>query len=148
MIWTPHVTVAAIVQHKDGFLMVEEEVDGGIALNQPAGHLEENETLVQAVVRETLEETAWHFQPEALLGVYRWLSPRNQVTYLRFAFTGTLLRHEPERPLDHGILRAVWMTPEAIRQLAASHRSPQVLRCVDDYLSGVRYPLSCLQDMA
>ncbi len=147
MIWTPHVTVAAIVQHEGGFLMVEEAVDDGIALNQPAGHLEENETLVQAVVRETLEETAWHFQPEALLGVYRWLSPRNQVTYLRFAFTGTLLRHEPERPLDHGILRAVWMTPEAIRQTVTSHRSPQVLRCIDDYLSGVRYSLNSLREL-
>ena len=146
MIWTPHVTVAAVVQQDGRFLLVEEAVKDGIALNQPAGHLEENETLLQAVVRETLEETAWHFRPEALLGVYRWLSPRNQVTYLRFAFTGSLLRHEPERPLDHGILRALWMTPEAIRQSVASHRSPQVLRCVDDYLSGVRYPLSSLRD--
>ena len=148
MIWTPHVTVAAVVLHDGRFLMVEETVDNSIALNQPAGHLEENETLVQAVVRETLEETAWHFRPEALLGVYRWLSPRNQVTYLRFAFTGALLRHEPQRPLDHGILRAVWMTPEAIRQSVASHRSPQVLRCVDDCLAGVRYPLTSLHDLA
>lgn len=147
MIWTPHVTVAAVVQRDDCFLLVEEAVDNGVVLNQPAGHLEENETLVQAVVRETLEETAWHFRPEALLGVYRWLSPRNQVTYLRFAFTGSLLRHEPQRPLDHGILRTVWMTPEAIRQSAASHRSPQVLRCVDDYLAGVRYPLTSLHDL-
>ncbi len=147
MIWSPHVTVAAVVQQSGRFLLVEETVDNGIALNQPAGHLEENETLLQAVVRETLEETAWHFRPEALLGVYRWLSPRNQVTYLRFAFTGTLLRHEPERPLDHGILRTLWLTHEAIRQSVASHRSPQVLRCVDDYLSGVRYPLSSLRDV-
>jgi 8-oxo-dGTP pyrophosphatase MutT (NUDIX family) len=147
MIWTPHVTVAAVAQQDGRFLLVEESVHEGIALNQPAGHLEENETLLQAVVRETLEETAWHFRPEALLGVYRWLSPRNQVTYLRFAFTGTLLRHEPERPLDHGILRTLWMTPEAIRLSQASHRSPQVLRCVDDYLSGVRYPLTSLHDL-
>ena len=148
MIWTPHVTVAAIVQQEGRFLLVEETVEDGIALNQPAGHLEENESLVQAVVRETLEETAWHFRPEALLGVYRWRSPGNQVTYLRFAFTGSLLRHEPERPLDHGILRTLWLTPAAIRQSVTSHRSPQVLRCVEDYLSGVRYPLSSLQDLA
>lgn len=148
MIWTPHVTVAAIVQQDDRFLLVEETVEDGIALNQPAGHLEENETLVQAVVRETLEETAWHFRPEALLGIYRWRSPGNQVTYLRFAFTGSLLGHEPERPLDHGILRALWLTPAAIRQSVASHRSPQVLRCMEDYLGGVRYPLSSLQDLA
>ena len=147
MIWTPHVTVAAIVQGDEGFLMVEETVEGGIALNQPAGHLEENETLVQAVVRETLEETAWHFRPEALLGVYRWRSPHNQVTYLRFAFTGVLLRHEPQRALDQGILRALWMRPEAIRSSAAIHRSPQVLRCVEDYLTGVRYPLESLRDL-
>lgn len=147
MIWTPHVTVSAVVQQDGGFLLVEETAQGGSALNQPAGHLEENETLLQAVVRETLEETAWHFRPEALLGVYRWLNPRNQVTYLRFAFTGSLLRHEPERPLDHGILRALWMTPEAIRQSVASHRSPLVLRCVEDYLSGVRHPLSSLHDL-
>lgn len=148
MIWTPHVTVAAVVQRDGHFLMVEEAVENAIALNQPAGHLEEHETLLQAVARETLEETAWHFRPEELLGIYRWLSPRNQVTYLRFAFTGTLLRHEPARPLDQGIRRALWMTPEALRQSATSHRSPQVLRCVEDYLSGRRYPLACLRDHA
>jgi ADP-ribose pyrophosphatase YjhB (NUDIX family) len=147
MIWTPHVTVAAVVQQDGRFLLVEETVKDSVVLNQPAGHLEENETLVQAVVRETLEETAWHFRPEALLGVYRWRSPGNQVTYLRFAFTGSLLGHEPERPLDHGILRTLWLTPAAIRQSVAAHRSPQVLRCVDDYLSGVRYPLISLRDL-
>jgi 8-oxo-dGTP pyrophosphatase MutT (NUDIX family) len=147
MIWTPHVTVAAIVQQDGRFLMVQEAVENGIVLNQPAGHLEEDDTLLQAVVRETLEESAWHFRPEALLGIYRWLSPRNQVTYLRFAFTGSLLQHEPERPLDHGILDTVWMTPDAIRQSTGSHRSPQVLQCVDDYLSGVRYPLTSLHDL-
>ena len=147
MIWTPHVTVAAIVERDGRFLLVEEETDQGIALNQPAGHLEENESLSEAVIRETLEETAWHFRPVALLGVYRWLSAQNQTTYLRFAFTGELLRHEPQRPLDAGILRSVWMTAEEIRQSASRHRSPQVMRCVDDYLAGVRHPLAALHDL-
>ena len=147
MIWTPHVTVAAIVERDGRFLLVEEETDNGTALNQPAGHLEEHESLLAAVVRETLEETAWHFQPDALLGVYRWHSPQTQVTYLRFAFTGTLQRHEPQRPLDHGILRALWLTAEEIRAAGALHRSPHVQHCVDDYLTGRRYPLDSLREL-
>jgi 8-oxo-dGTP pyrophosphatase MutT (NUDIX family) len=148
MIWTPHVTVAAIVERDGRFLLVEEETNQGPALNQPAGHLDENESLTAAVIRETLEETAWHFRPDALLGVYRWLSPQNRITYLRFAFTGELLRHEPQRPLDTGILRAVWMTPEEIRLSVDRHRSPQVMRCVEDYLAGIRHPLAALRDLA
>lgn len=148
MIWTPHVTVAAIVERDGRFLLVEEEVDNDIVLNQPAGHLEEHESLVAAVVRETLEETAWHFQPDALLGVYRWHNPRTQATYLRFAFTGILQQHEPQRPLDDGILRTHWFTAEEIRAMASRHRSPQVQQCVDDYLAGRRYPLDSLQDFS
>ena len=148
MIWTPHVTVAAIVERGGRFLLVEEETDNGTALNQPAGHLEEHESLLAAVVRETLEETAWHFRPDALLGVYRWHNPHNHVTYLRFAFTGALQRHEPQRPLDHGILRALWLTAEEIRASAERHRSPHVQHCVDDYLAGRRHPLDSLRDLA
>ena len=148
MIWTPHVTVAAIVEREGRFLLVEEETDQGIALNQPAGHLEENESLVAAVIRETLEETGWHFRPVALLGVYRWLSRQNQVTYLRFAFTGELLRHEPQRPLDAGILRSVWMTADEIRLSSRRHRSPQVMGCINDYQTGVRHPLTALHDLS
>ena len=147
MIWTPHVTVAAIVERDGRFLLVEEETNNGVALNQPAGHLEEHESLLAAVMRETLEETAWHFLPDALLGVYRWHSPQTQVTYLRFAFTGTLQQHEPQRPLDHGILRALWLTSEEIRASGAQHRSPHVQHCVDDYLTGRRYPLDSLRDL-
>ena len=99
-------------------------------------------------MRETLEETAWHFAPEALLGVYRWPHPDKPLTYLRFAFTGRVLRHEPDRPLDSGILQALWMTPEEIRRQGQRHRSPQVLRCIDDYLAGGRYPLDFLKDLA
>ncbi len=147
MIWKPNVVVAAIVERDGKFLLVEEEADGQRVLNQPAGHLDEGESLLQAVVRETLEETAWHLTPEALLGVYRWPHPTKDVTYMRFAFIGRVTHHEPERPLDTGILRALWLTPQEIRAARARHRSPQVERCLDDYLAGHRYPLALLQDL-
>lgn len=140
--------VAAIIEREGKFLLVEEEADGKIVLNQPAGHLDEGERLIDAVVRETLEETAWHFEPQALLGIYRWPNPAKQVTYLRFAFIGDVTRHEPERRLDHGIIRAVWMTPQEIQASRARHRSPQVERCLSDYLAGHRYPLALLTDLA
>jgi ADP-ribose pyrophosphatase YjhB (NUDIX family) len=147
MVWKPNVVVAAIVEHDGKFLLVEEKAEGRFVLNQPAGHLDEGESLVDAVVRETLEETAWHFLPEALLGVYRWPHPTKSMTYLRFAFIGRVLRHEPGRSLDHGIARALWLTPEEIRTERARHRSPQVERCLDDYLAGQRYPLDLLKDL-
>ena len=146
MIWTPHVTVAAVVERDGRFLLVEEETNSGVVLNQPAGHLEEGESLAAGAIRETLEETGWHFVPLTLLGIYRWRSPGNGVTYLRFAFTGELTGHEPDRPLDTGILRALWLTPAEIAREQARHRSPQVLRCVQDYLAGTRYPLACLAE--
>jgi 8-oxo-dGTP pyrophosphatase MutT (NUDIX family) len=148
MIWKPNVVVAAIIEREGRFLLVEEEADGAVVLNQPAGHLDEGESLLNAVVRETLEETAWHFQPEALVGVYRWPHPGKPVTYLRFAFSGHVTRHEPERALDHGIVRAVWMSRDELRATRARHRSPLIERCVDDYLGGQRYPLDLLKDLA
>src|SRR3990172_7453068 len=114
MIWKPHVTVAAVVEREGRFLFVEEEADGRVVINQPAGHLDEHESLVTAVVRETLEETAWHFAPESLLGVYRWQNGRNGATYLRFAFTGRVTEHDPGRKLDHGIVRALWLSPDEL----------------------------------
>ncbi|OGI48579.1 MAG: NUDIX hydrolase [Candidatus Muproteobacteria bacterium RBG_16_65_34] len=147
MIWKPNVVVAAIVERDGRFLLVEEEADGETVLNQPAGHLDEGESLIEAVVRETLEETAWHFEPQALLGVYRWPHPTKGATYLRFAFIGRAVRHDPERALDHGIVRAVWMTPEEIRASRARHRSPQVERCLNDYLAGQRFPLDLLAEV-
>lgn len=147
MIWTPHVTVAAVVEREGRFLLVEEETDLGVRFNQPAGHLEEHETVLEAVVRETLEETGWHFRPVHLLGVYRWRSPHSGVTYLRFAFTGMLGDYEADRPLDKGILRAIWLTPEEIRALQSQHRSPQVQRCVEDYLAGKRFSLSSVSEL-
>jgi ADP-ribose pyrophosphatase YjhB (NUDIX family) len=144
MIWKPNVVVAAVVERDGKFLLVEEEAEGRRVLNQPAGHLDAGETLIDAVIRETLEETAWHFVPEALLGVYRWPHPAGDVTYLRFAFTGHVREHDAQRKLDHGIHRALWLTPGEIRREQARHRSPQVQRAVDDYLDGRRYPLDLL----
>lgn len=145
MIWKPHVTVAAVVEQDGKFLLVEEDTDDGIRFNQPAGHWEENETLLQGVIREALEETAYHFEPEWLQGIYRWRHPGKDITYLRFAFAGSVLGHEPQRRLDSGILHAVWMSPEEIRASADRHRSPLVLECVEDYLAGKRYPLDLLR---
>ncbi|HMJ49206.1 MAG TPA: NUDIX hydrolase [Burkholderiales bacterium] len=144
MIWRPNVTVAAVVQENGKFLLVEEQTDEGMVLNQPAGHLEADETLLEGVMRETLEETAYRFQPRFLLGVYRWQRPGSDVTYLRFAFSGHTAGFDVQRKLDHGIIRAAWMTEAEIREQAHRHRSPLVLRCVQDYLAGKRYPLEIL----
>ena len=144
MIWKPNVTVAAVIERGGKFLLVEEHTSQGVLFNQPAGHLEPDESLLAAVVRETLEESAYEFEPQHLLGIYRWHSPTADTTYLRFAFTGRILAYHSQRALDEGIIRASWLTPEEIRASQAHHRSPLVLRCVEDYLSGKRYPLELL----
>jgi 8-oxo-dGTP pyrophosphatase MutT (NUDIX family) len=146
-VWKPSVTVAAVIERDGRFLLVEEETSDGIRFNQPAGHLDPNESLEQAVARETLEEAAYDFVATALLGMYmsRYVSSRTgqEVTYLRFAFAGELgMLHD--RPLDHGILRTIWMTRDELVACQGTHRSPLVLRCVDDYLAGKRAPLSLL----
>ena len=138
------VTVAAVIERHGRFLMVEEETDQGVRLNQPAGHLEANESIVAGAARETLEETAYHFLARSLVGIYRWRRPAGGRVYLRFAFAGELGRHDPERALDRGILQAVWLTAATLRGQADRHRSPLVMRCVDDYLAGRRYPLDLL----
>jgi 8-oxo-dGTP pyrophosphatase MutT (NUDIX family) len=112
--------------------------------NQPAGHLERGETLLAGVSREVQEETAYRFTPEALLGVYHWEHPRKGITYLRFAFTGRIDGHDANQPLDDGIIRACWLTLEEIRACSASHRSPQVLTCIEHYLSGQRFSLTAI----
>jgi len=144
MQWKPHATVAAIVEQDGKFLLVEEETDRGNRFNQPAGHLEDNESLLEAVIRETLEETAYRFEPTALLGIYHWKHEHNDTTYLRFAYIGDVSQHQPQLKLDDGIIRAVWMTPDEIRAKADLMRSPQVLICIEDYLHGHRYPLSVI----
>ena len=143
-VWRPNVTVAAVIEKDGRFLLIEEKSGGAHVFNQPAGHWEPGETLAQACAREALEESACRFAPEYLLGIYRWTAPEKNVTYLRFAFSGEILGHEPERKLDKGIVRAVWMTIDEIRELGPRHRSPLVLRCIEDYLAGRRYPLELL----
>lgn len=139
-----HVTVAAVVERQGRFLLVEEQVGTETVLNQPAGHWEAGETLVQAMVRETLEETGWDVQPVALLGVYEFQPPGLDHGFLRFAFLAEALRERANQPLDHGIVRALWLTPDELRARAARHRSPMVQRCVDDARAGHRLPLDTL----
>ncbi|NOT17239.1 MAG: NUDIX hydrolase [Sulfuriferula sp.] len=144
MVWKPHVTVVAVIQRDNQFLLVEEHTNVGLRFNQPAGHLEAGESLVAAVIRETFEESAYHFLPTALVGIYQWYQAEHDRTYLRFAFTGEIAGHDADSPLDTGIVRAVWQDVDAIRASADRHRSPLVLHCIDDYLRGTRYPLATI----
>lgn len=151
--WKPSATVAAIIEHDGRFLLVEEHTPDGLRLNNPAGHLDEGESLLEACAREALEETAYLFAPTQLLGVYQSRIQRpasgntqqaEDITYLRFAFTGTLGALQAGRALDTGIVRTLWLTPDELRASSARHRSPLVLRCMDDYLRGQRYPLALI----
>jgi 8-oxo-dGTP pyrophosphatase MutT (NUDIX family) len=143
--WNPEVTVAAIVEQtierERRYLMVEELISGRVVLNQPAGHLEDRETLLEAVIRETREETAWQFVPEALVGIYLWRNPDNERTFLRFAFCGSVHSHDPAQPLDQGIQRAIWLSRNQLLAHAGRLRSPLVMRCFDDHARGCRQPL-------
>lgn len=140
-IWRPSVTVAAVIERGGRFLLVEEEVDGRQVLNQPAGHLDPGESLVAACRREVLEETAHHFAPQALVGVYRWHYAPKDVTFLRFCFSGDIERVEHGRPLDKGIIGARWLSLAELKARKQDHRSPLVQKCVDDFLAGRRFPL-------
>ena len=150
--WKPNVTVAAIIEQDGRFLLVEEHTAEGLKLNNPAGHLDLGESLVAACAREALEETAHLFRPTALVGVYLSRQSRpagdsengDDITYLRFAFCGELGAQQAGRALDTGIVRTLWLSPDEMRACAPRHRSPQVLRCLDDYLAGTRYPLALL----
>jgi 8-oxo-dGTP pyrophosphatase MutT (NUDIX family) len=139
-----HVTVAAVVARDGRFLFVEESIGGRTVLNQPAGHWEAGESLLEAVVRETLEETAWDVEPTALLGVYEFEPPELSYGFLRFAYLARPLRHHADRPLDPGIARALWLTPDELRREHGRHRSPMVQRCIDDALAGRQHPLSLI----
>ena len=142
--WQPDVTVATVVAHQGRLLVVEESVGGELVINQPAGHLEPDETLPAAALRETLEETGWEVTLTAFIGAYQWTSPRDGRHFLRMAFAGEPLRHHPDRPLDEGIVRAVWMTPAELAAASDRHRSPLVWRVAEDFLSGRRLPLQAL----
>ncbi|MDH4030689.1 MAG: NUDIX hydrolase [Chromatiales bacterium] len=141
----PDITVASIIERDGRFLMVEEIASGLTVINQPAGHLERGETLQEAAVRETLEETAWNIHTESVVGVYLWQNPVNGRSFLRVTFAGKSVTHEPWRGLDEGICGALWMSRDDIVREASRLRSPMVLRCVDDYLCGQRYPLEMLR---
>lgn len=147
MVWMPHATVAAVIERDGAFLLVEETKQGRRVLNQPAGHLEDGESLLDAVVRETLEETAWSFRPRGLVGIYRWRHPGIGETFMRTCFYGDPVAHHPERALDPDIDAALWLTLDELRAQSDRLRSPLVLRTLEDYLSGSRYPLEILKDV-
>lgn len=144
MVWKPHVTVAAVLERDGKFLLVEEETDNGIRFNQPAGHLECRESLTDAAIREALEETGYSFEPQFLVGVYNWRNEARDITYLRFAFGGQITGHDAQRRLDDGILAAHWLTLDEIRALEGQHRSPMIMRCIEDWHAGKRYPLELI----
>lgn len=147
MVWRPDVTVAAVIERGGHYLMVEERADGRIVFNQPAGHLEEGEALVDAVRREAREETGREFHPEALVGIYRLCQRASRTTFLRVCFTGRCGSEHSGRPLDADIIRSVWMTRDELLTVADRLRSPLVLRCIDDYSAGARFPLAVISDL-
>lgn len=147
MPWKPELTVAAIVAQRGRFLIVEERVARRRVFNQPAGHVEDGETLIDAVIRETLEETAWNFVPQFLVGIYLWKNPTSGRSYLRVAFGGAVHEHQPARALDVGILRTHWFSSAQLLAHESRLRSPLVMRCVDDWLAGARFPLSLLHQI-
>ncbi len=146
-IWKPNTVVAAVIEREGRFLFVEEiSPEGRVVINQPAGHLDAGETLLTAVTRETMEESAWEVEPRALIGVYLMEPAGSAVTYLRFCFHCEPLVHHPARKLDKEIIQPLWLSRDELIERQAQHRSPLVLRCVDDYLTGTRYPLSLIHD--
>jgi 8-oxo-dGTP pyrophosphatase MutT (NUDIX family) len=144
MRWCPDLTVAAIVARDDRFLVVEERINGQLVLNQPAGHVEDAESILAASIRETLEESAWVFTPQHLVGTYLWRTPRSGRTTLRFAFCGEVSDFDPQRRLDRGIVATHWLTRQQLASHAQRLRGPLVLRCIDDYLAGQRFELSAV----
>ena len=142
MQWLPHSTVATIVKHNDKYLLVEEHSHGRLVYNQPAGHLEANETLIEAAVRETLEETGWTVQIDGVVGVALYTAPSNNVTYHRTCFAATALSHDPDRPLDKDIEQAIWMSYEEMLAASDKMRSELVIKSVEQYQNGHLYPLS------
>lgn len=146
--WQPDVTVATVVVRDGRLLMVEERAQGKLVFNQPAGHLEPDESLSEAALRETREETGWEVKLTAFIGAYQWKAEETDRHYLRFAFAAEPLSHDAARELDEGIVQALWMTPAELQEQQARHRSPLVWQVVQDYLAGRRSPLSMLQQIA
>lgn len=147
-IFAPDLTVATVVVRDGRLLMIEERVQGQAVLNQPAGHLEPDETLQQAAIRETLEESGWDVELIDFIGCYQWTSPSDGRSFVRFAFSGRASGHHPERALDVGIIRALWQTPQEIGACSDRHRSPLVMAVIDDFLAGQRLPLAAVRQLA
>lgn len=147
MTWRPDLTVAAVVQREGRFLIVEERINGATVFNQPAGHVEDRESVITAVIRETLEETAWHFTPQHFLGLYLWRNEDNGRSTVRIAVSGEVTTREPSRRLDHGILDTHWLTRDELVARTSQLRSPLVLNCIDDYLAGRRHELNALNHL-
>jgi len=145
--WAPHVTVATVVVRDGRLLLVEEAIDGRAVLNQPAGHLEPGESLAAAAVRETLEESGWTVRLTAFIGTYQWTAP-DGTPFLRFAYAAEPISHDPARPLDTGILRALWLDPAELQAEPPRLRSPLVWEVVADFLAGQRHPLSIVKEVA
>lgn len=141
----PRITVASVVESAGRFLLVEERIRGVLVLNQPAGHLDPGEDLADAAVRETLEDTGWQVEPTALVAIHQWRSPEDQTEFVRFCFAARPLSHDPERPLDSGIERALWLTRDELAAVPDRTRSPLVLRAVDDFLAAAHWPLDLLR---
>jgi len=146
-IWSPHVTVAAVAERDGLFLLVEEDTADGVVLNQPAGHLEDDESLINAVIRETSEESAWRFEPQGLVGIYQWKVPESGLTYLRFCFWGTVDDHQPNQVLDSAINQTLWLSVEQLRA-ENRFRSPLVMKSIEDYLDGKHFDLRILNNLA
>lgn len=145
MRFTPHVTVATIVEDNGRFLMVEELAEGRAVFNQPAGHLEADESLIQAAVRETLEETGWDVELSAVTGIYLYTAPGNGITYQRICFAAKPVRHHPDLALDQGIIGPQWLTRGELAAQPERWRSELVMHCLDDYLAGERFALSLIR---
>jgi len=146
MIWTPHATVAAIVEREGRFLFVEEISNGKRVFNQPAGHVDEDESLTEATKRETLEESGWQVKPTELVGIYTYKAPSNGVTYYRFCYVCEAILEVPNAELDKGILAAHWFTFDEVRAKKDKLRGPLVMKCLEDYLKGNRFPLGLVYE--
>ncbi|MCH9699678.1 MAG: NUDIX hydrolase [Gammaproteobacteria bacterium] len=147
MTWAPRVTVAAVVERDQQFLCVRETILGQQVINQPAGHLEQDETLIQAVERETLEETGWIVQPESVVGIYLWNHPVENLTFLRVTFCCISQQFDKTASIDPDIDEAIWLNAQQLRDKQTNLRSPLVLSCIEDYLQGKRYPLDILSSV-
>jgi len=145
MVWKPHVTVAAVIYKENKFLLVEEQIDQNIVFNQPAGHLEPGETIISAVKREVNEETAWHFEPDDLVALQLWRKTVDSPSFLRICLAGSVHSYDSNQPLDHGIIKTHWLSRDDIMRKKYHLRSPLVLKTIETFLAGQRYPLSLLE---